>query len=124
MPKKVEIDWELLNSYLMAQCTEEQCAAALGISRTTLEKAIKTKHKMAFSEYKASIAPKGLADLLQARFKVAIEKGNPQMLIHLGKNYLGQKDKVENEVRVTEHNIDFSGLSTEELKELLGDSDD
>jgi hypothetical protein len=74
------------------QTTNIEAAAVLGVSRETFEKFLgKNKSaEEAFERGKGS----GKISLRRAQFALA-EKGNASMLIWLGKQYLGQRDKFE-----------------------------
>lgn len=86
-PKKV-IDYVLAEKLAYIQCTIDEIAVVLGISDVTLrkDKRFLAIHRKGMEEGKSS--------LRRLQWKGA-EAGNPTMLIWLGKQYLGQKDKSE-----------------------------
>jgi hypothetical protein len=84
-------------------CSAEEIATVLGIARSTLYE----KFPDALEKGRAS----GKESLRRAQFKAAL-KGNPAVLIWLGKQYLGQTDKLP----------DFSKLTDEELLRLVAGS--
>jgi hypothetical protein len=86
------IDWPKVEKLCYIQCTGEEIASILGIDYDTLEKAIKREHKLCFTDYYKKHAAGGRASLRRMQYKSA-EKGNPTMLIWLGKQYLNQTDK-------------------------------
>ena len=103
-PKK-QIDYEAVEKLAKIQCTQEEISNFLGISTRTLQ-----KDDEFLRVYKKGIE-NGKMSLRRMQFKKAND-GNVSMLIWLGKQYLGQTDKVEN--RDT-HEIE--NLAT--LKDLL-----
>ena len=89
-PKK-EIDYELAGKLAAIQCTQEEIADILEISRQTLLK--DEKFLYTFRTKKEA----GKSSLRRMQWKSA-EGGNVTMLIWLGKQYLGQSDKQENNI--------------------------
>jgi hypothetical protein len=89
---RIKIDWHIVNSLCEIWCTGEEIAHVLGCSYKTLNRACKHEFKQGFGEYykKGSLA--GKTSLRRLQWKSA-EKGSVSMLIWLGKQYLGQKDK-------------------------------
>lgn len=87
-PKK-EINYELVESLATIMCTQEEIANVLGISVRTLQRD---------SEF-CRIYKKGLEDgkssLRRNQFKLS--ETNATMAIWLGKQYLGQRDKFDDE---------------------------
>ena len=93
--ENMEFDgWDQLDA-LILWSTEEFCAEKLGISVDTLYRRIKEKHGITFAEYKAKRQEALHINLKKKQYDVAMS-GNVSMLIWLGKQWLGQKDKVEN----------------------------
>lgn len=90
----VEIDWEDFDKLVRLQCTKEEIAAWFDCSLDTIENKIRDKFEMTFSAYRDQKAPAGRASLRRYQW-LAAQKGNVAMLIWLGKNWLGQTDKVE-----------------------------
>ncbi len=84
-PKK-EIDYELVGKLAAIQCTQEEIATILGISRQTLLK------DEEFLYIYSSKKEAGRSSLRRMQWKTA-ESGNPTMQIWLGKQWLGQSDK-------------------------------
>ena len=89
-PKK-EIDYELAGKLAAIQCTQEEIAGILDISRQTLLK--DEQFLYIFQTKKES----GRSSLRRMQWKTA-EGGNPTMQIWLGKQYLNQSDKQENNI--------------------------
>lgn len=96
---KAEIDWEKVDRFLNAQCDGVGIAEILGIHPNTLYEACKEVHKMNFSEYSAIKKAEGVELLKAKQYQTAME-GNVTMQVWLGKQYAGQKDKVENDHKV------------------------
>lgn len=92
-PKK-EIDYELVGKLAKIQCTQEEIANILDISRQTLQK----DEKFLYT-YKKYIDD-GKMSLRRLQWKGA-EEGNATMMVWLGKQYLGQRDKFDNENKNT-----------------------
>ena len=88
-PQK-SIDVEQLEKLAERQWTVEQIAAFFRVSRDTIERR--------FAEEVRQSKQRGAAKLLDKQFDVAMQ-GNVNMLIWLGKNYLGQTDKNEEQMK-------------------------
>lgn len=87
---KAKIDPHQVEQLSAIFCTPEEIAAVLGCSRDTLDRRFA-------KEIQAGKA-KGRMSLRRAQYKVAVTKETPAMLIWLGKNNLGQKDKSDEEI--------------------------
>lgn len=88
------IDWKTVDRLLQAGCTGVQVAARFGIHPDTLYRACEEAHKVGFAAYSAEKKAHGETLLQEQQFALAM-KGNLGMLIWLGKQRLGQKDKHE-----------------------------
>ena len=86
-PKK-QIDYELVEQLGNIQCTQEEIASALNISVRTLQ-----RDEEFCRIYKNSM-DLGRKSLRRMQWAAA-QNGNTTMLVWLGKQYLGQKDKQE-----------------------------
>lgn len=84
----------LVRQLASIQCTDEEIAAGVGCSQDTLARARKREPEVeaAILEGKA----KGRMSLRRAQYRKAMD-GNPALLIWLGKQVLGQREKVESE---------------------------
>ena len=91
-PKK-EIDKIEFEKLCGLQCTKEEMCGWFGITDKTLESWCKRTYKKGFSEIFSEKRGKGKISLRRTQFKLA-EK-SPAMAIFLGKNYLGQSDKIQ-----------------------------
>lgn len=92
-PKK-QIDYGLVEKLANIQCTEVEISEILEISTRTLQKDAEF-----LRIYKKGLES-GKSSLRRLQWKAA-EKGNPTMLVWLGKQYLNQKDKSE----IEQHNL-------------------
>ena len=111
-PIKIELDHALLAKLCQIQCTMAECAAVLGMSEKTLQRRLGEDMGAGFAEiaegdddesgfepFFAFHSAGGKASIRRAQFKVALgddkagilpDKG---MLIWLGKQILGQRDR-------------------------------
>lgn len=95
----IEFDgWEQLDA-LIVWSDESYCAEKLGINRDTLAARIKERTGLSFSAYKDEKKAAMRTNLRKKQYDVAMA-GNVSMLIWLGKNELGQTDKVDQKVDV------------------------
>ena len=94
-PKIKQVNWTQVDAMCQIQCTQEEIAAVCGMSVDTLERRCKEEHGVKFADYFAEKRQGGRASLRRRQWSMA-EK-NPTMAIFLGKQYLGQADKVESE---------------------------
>lgn len=93
------------------QCTEEEIAGFFDCSIDTICKWCKSTYNMTFTDIYKKKSAFGKISLRRTQFKLA-EK-NPSMAIFLGKNYLGQKDSLADEINFT--GINDNILSIAEL---------
>lgn len=112
---KTEIDWEEVDGYLQAGCTGTGIAGLLGIHPDTLYRTCEADHKIGFAAYSQQKRAEG-DDLLRATQFQTATSGNIPMLIWLGKNRLGQSDKME--TVVTNKPTDLTKLTEDELRQL------
>ena len=101
-PKKtgrplIQIDWEEFDRLCEIQCTLTEIAHVLGVSEDTVERACKRDHKRAFAEHYAIKSTVGRKSLRRAQYDTAMGggKGAVAMQIWLGKQWLGQTDKLD-----------------------------
>jgi hypothetical protein len=97
-PKKA-IDSELLRSLARLGCTWDEIAAVLQIARGTFS--ARMKEKKYRDAYDRGIA-EGNTSLRRAQYDSAVG-GNATMMIWVGKNRLGQTDRVETKNETTIH---------------------
>ena len=85
-PKKYQIDTSQLQKLATLGCTNKEMADFFGCSADLLEKS--------YSEFLIKGRAEQKMRLRQLQWK-ACENGNVSMLIFLGKNMLGQQDRIE-----------------------------
>jgi len=90
---KIQIDWTAFDKLCGMQCTKREIADFFDVSEDTIDRACKRDHKVNFAVYFAQKAAKGRISLRRKQWDVAMA-GNNTMLIWLGKQYLGQSDKI------------------------------
>lgn len=91
-PRK-EIDQKDFESLCALQCTKEEICGFFDVSDKTLENWCKRTYSEGFSEVFKKKRGKGKISLRRIQFRLAEKNAN--MAIFLGKNYLGQTDKIE-----------------------------
>lgn len=94
-PKK-PIDEEQLKKLCAMQCTLVEIAGFFDCCEDTIENWCKREMKQSFSEFYKSASATGKVSLRRTQWKLA-EKSTA-MAIFLGKQYLGQTDKIETEI--------------------------
>jgi len=94
-PRK-ELDYDLLDACCEIMCTGEECAALQGMSYDTLDRRLKEEHDLSFADYFKQKSAPGKMSLRRKQYSAAME-GDKVMLVWLGKNWLGQADKIETE---------------------------
>jgi hypothetical protein len=92
-PKK-EMNWEVLDSILQFGASLLDCSELCEMSEDSIQRKIKEKHEMTFSEYRDKKMSRMRVKLLRKQYEGAMA-GNTALLIWLGKQYLGQSDKNE-----------------------------
>lgn len=102
-PRK-EIDFNIFENLCKIFCTEEEIASIFEVHITTLNARLKehyvdeeTGKPLGFSEVYKRYAAYGLASVRRDQFRSS-RKGNAFMQIWLGKQYLGQRDKIDAKV--------------------------
>lgn len=110
---KFIIDYEQVEKLASIHCTQQEIATFLGCSVDTLQ------HDEKFSAIYKKGLETGKMSLRRLQWKKA-QDGNTTMLIWLGKNLLGQKDKIEYSEDIKQDEA-YKKLTTEELKKLAGE---
>jgi hypothetical protein len=109
---KIIIDFDAVKRLAAVMATDEEIASYFGCSVDTL-----TRRGEEYRQAKEAGRQAGALNLRRYQIEAAKAK-NPTMLIWLGKQYLGQKDKTE-----VEHSgaiaRPLQGLTAEELREAL-----
>ena len=91
---RTEIDYETLEALCICHNTGEDCAFIMGINYTSLNGALKRDGHKSFPDYFNKHSAGGRAKLRKVQFEIALG-GSERMLIHLGGQYLDQKDRKE-----------------------------
>ena len=86
------IDWEKVDRLLRSGCTGVQVASRLGVHADTLYRACERERGAAFAAYSQQKREDGETLILEKQMDAAM-KGDKTMLIWLGKQRLGQKEK-------------------------------
>jgi hypothetical protein len=94
---KIDIDWDEFDKLCNLQCTLVEIAGWFDCSEDTIERRVKETHGVTFAEHYAKKSSRGKIAIRRKQMQVA-QSGNPVMLIWLGKQYLGQKDKSDEEM--------------------------
>ena len=89
---RIEIDAEQFKKLCAIQCTLDELASWFKCSEDTIERWCRRTFKQSFAEVYKIYSADGRISLRRTQFKLA-EK-NVSMAIFLGKQYLGQSDKV------------------------------
>lgn len=96
MPRlKKQLDQKQFENLCALQCTEEEICGWFGITDKTLARWCRETYNKRFSEVFREKRSGGKISLRRSQFRLA-EK-NATMAIWLGKQYLGQKDTVDEE---------------------------
>ena len=90
--KRIEINQREFEKLCAIQCTKEEISGFFDVSEDTVERWVHRTYKAGFAEVWAAKSAGGRASLRRTQFELA-EK-YPAMAIFLGKNYLGQSDRV------------------------------
>ena len=77
-----------------------EIASFFEVSEDTIERRVKETHGVTFAEHYKTLSGGGKISLRRKQMDVALS-GNVSMLIWLGKQYLGQKDKTETDTKIT-----------------------
>jgi len=96
-PRK-EVDWEQVDRMCAIHCTGEEQAALLNMHYETLNTRCHEEKDMSFLEYFKEKSASGKMSLRRKQYTSAMD-GNTTMLVWLGKNWLGQTDKTETEIK-------------------------
>ena len=109
-PRK-EISKDQFEKLCSMQCTEEEMCGFFGVCEDTLNAWCKRTYNGTFSEVYKNHSQDGKISLRRTQFKLA--ERSPAMAIWLGKQYLGQTDKIE------QTNIEVDVNYQNELNELI-----
>ena len=101
-----KVDKNQFEALCAVQCTLEEISAYFGVSDSTLYRWCKREYKATFEEVFKKASGAGKMSLRRLQWKSA-QAGNVTMQIWLGKQWLGQTDKVEQKTDaiVTENQV-------------------
>lgn len=94
-PKPRTYDWQKIANMFAIGCNMEEVANVEGISSDYLRIACERENHMTLKQFMMKHRDTGKLSLRRAQYRSAIEKGNVAMQIWLGKNWLGQSDKID-----------------------------
>lgn len=111
----IKVDWKKVDALLEAECSGAEIAAVLGIHPDTLYNHCFFEFDVNWSEYKQKGREKGRALMKYDQYKSA-RNGDTQMMKFWGKNYLGQREKFDHDIK-GQININHIHYSDDEEKE-------
>ena len=91
------VDWDQFDKLCAIMATLSDIAGFFDCSEDTIERAVKRVKKCGFADYIKRKSAKGVVSLRRKQYEIAMT-GNPTMLIWLGKQYLGQRDRQAHEL--------------------------
>ena len=101
---RIEIDWKEFDKLCGLQCTLEEIAGWFNCSIDTIENRVKEVHGITFSEYFSQKRSSGRISLRRKQYEAAMS-GNTALLIWLGKQYLNQSDKQDQNISVSDSKL-------------------
>lgn len=113
---KITINWDEFDKLCHLQCTLVEIAEWFSCSEDTIERRVKEEYGVTFAEHYKKKASKGKISLRRKQMDIALG-GNVTMLIWLGKQYLGQSEKSDQNISIPTTNVTV--LTPEERKALL-----
>lgn len=96
---RIEIDKKIFENLCSIQCTEKEICSCFGCCDDTLNSWCKRTYKKTFSDIYKEKAVIGRISLRRSQFRLAEKNAN--MAIWLGKQYLDQKDKIEDTTNIS-----------------------
>jgi len=105
-----EIDKRVFETMCRVFCTQADVCEAFGVGEETVRRWCKANYGDTFEGVYKSLEGRGRFSLRRAQYSAAVEKGNPTMLIWLGKQNLGQKDAAK-EMTVDTKGADGSSMT-------------
>jgi hypothetical protein len=118
---EIEIDWSTLDKLLFIQCNQVEICGIMNISPDTLLRRCREKHGVTFAEYSEQKRQGGRMSLRRKQMDTALS-GNVTMMIWLGKQYLGQKDKQETTIDTMKPIQLAYSVDQSDDRELIGES--
>lgn len=114
----IKIDKDNFEKLCGLQCTLVEIAGFFNCSEDTIQRWCRRTYKMTFAEVYKTHSQQGKIAL--RRYQMKLAEKSAAMAIFLGKQYLGQRDYSEVEVKADINNP-FDGVSTEDIKKLIGE---
>lgn len=113
-----EIDAKQFEKLCGLQCTLVEIAGFFSCSEDTIQRWCKRTYRMTFADTYKRHSQQGKIAL--RRYQMKLAEKSATMAIFLGKQLLDQRDYSEVEVKADVNNP-FDGVSTEDIKKLIGD---
>lgn len=88
----IDINWDLVDGMLRAQSNGVEIAGTLGMHPHTFYDRVAIEKGISFTDYASKLKAAGLGLFRLKQYNSAM-KGNSNLLIHLGKELLGQGQK-------------------------------
>ena len=117
---RIEIDKDQFEKLCSLQCTLDEIASWFKCSPDTVERWCGREYKMSFAEVFKKHSASGKISLRRWQFKMA--EHNVSMAIWLGKQYLGQKDIIAQEIEANATLKDENHLA--KIKDMLRDAEE
>jgi len=117
-PQK-EIDWEIADEMLRAECHGTSIAARFNMHPQTFYDRVVLEKGVSFTEYSKLKKTEGDDDLRQTQFDVAKKDKNTTMLIWLGKQRLSQKEHQEVVSTPNDEKLDALLADVKSMKEVF-----
>ena len=127
--KPKTLDWDIVKNLCESHCTQAEIAAKMNIHLNTLKDSCIREQGIEFSQFYKQWKNVGKTSLRAIQYTKAL-KGDNQMLIWLGKNYLQQSDRQEIQVSVKPFVIEAPNggevmkLGVEQIQEIEGETID
>lgn len=120
-----KIDWDKADELLLCGCTGVEVAAYFGMHPDTFYCRVLKEKKVGFTEYSSEKKSNGEALIREAQFKKALglsKKGDNTLLIWLGKQRLGQKESISENVFNEETEKKYQAIM-DQLNQLQNEED-
>ena len=92
--KRKTVDWVVFDKLCAIQCTRKELANFFCMDEDTIQAIVKREKGCDFSAYYDQKSVPGKISIRRKQFQIA-ENGHVAMLIWLGKQWLGQSEKIE-----------------------------
>lgn len=110
---QVQIDQKMFENLCALQCTADEIGSVFGCTDDTITNWCKRTYGETFSEVYKKHSAKGKISLRRYQFKMA--ERNPSMAIFLGKQWLGQTDRIEQTITEVEDLSPLAALLKEDV---------